>query len=78
MLKEGPEHRRAMYSSTVSPMKQPWIVIVCAAFIVVTLAIALPNFLFGLVQPFVGALAGKHAAGPVVWLSNFAIMCGFG
>ncbi|MGN6690864.1 MAG: MFS transporter [Sphingopyxis sp.] len=74
-------------------MKKPWIVIVCAAFIVTLamgvrqsfglflpqmsvdigisrsdfgLAMALQNLLFGLVQPFVGALADKHGAGRVV------------
>jgi MFS family permease len=74
-------------------MKQPWIVILCAAFIVTLamgvrqsfglflpqmsvdigisrsdfgLAMALQNLLFGLVQPFVGALADKHGAGRVV------------
>ncbi|QNO28331.1 MFS transporter [Sphingopyxis sp. OPL5] len=76
-----------------SPMKKPWIVILCAAFIVTLamgvrqsfglflpqmsvdigisrsdfgLAMALQNLLFGLVQPFVGALADKHGAGRVV------------
>ncbi|HWW58132.1 MAG TPA: MFS transporter [Sphingopyxis sp.] len=75
-------------------MKRPWIVIVCAAFIVTLamgvrqsfglflpqmsvdigisrsdfgLAMALQNLLFGLVQPFVGALADKHGAGRVVF-----------
>ncbi|WP_201782920.1 MFS transporter [Sphingopyxis macrogoltabida] len=74
-------------------MKRPWIVILCAAFIVTLamgvrqsfglflpqmsvdigisrsdfgLAMALQNLLFGLVQPFVGALADKHGAGRVV------------
>ncbi|WP_222943146.1 MFS transporter [Sphingopyxis sp. OPL5] len=74
-------------------MKKPWIVILCAAFIVTLamgvrqsfglflpqmsvdigisrsdfgLAMALQNLLFGLVQPFVGALADKHGAGRVV------------
>ena len=73
-------------------MKKPWIVILCAAFIVTLamgvrqsfglflpqmsvdigisrsdfgLAMALQNLLFGLVQPFVGALADKHGAGRV-------------
>lgn len=82
-----------MISPTSSPMKKPWIVIVCAAFIVTLamgvrqsfglflpqmsvdigisrsdfgLAMALQNLLFGLVQPFVGALADKHGAGRVV------------
>lgn len=77
----------------VSPMRRPWIVILCAAFIVTLamgvrqsfglflpqmstdigisrsdfgLAMALQNLLFGLVQPFVGALADKHGAGRVV------------
>ena len=76
-----------------SAMKKPWIVILCAAFIVTLamgvrqsfglflpqmsvdigisrsdfgLAMALQNLLFGLVQPFVGALADKHGAGRVV------------
>lgn len=74
-------------------MHRPWIVILCAAFIVTLamgvrqsfglflpqmsvdigisrsdfgLAMALQNLLFGLVQPFVGALADKHGAGRVV------------
>jgi MFS family permease len=74
-------------------MRRPWIVILCAAFIVTLamgvrqsfglflpqmsvdigisrsdfgLAMALQNLLFGLVQPFVGALADKHGAGRVV------------
>lgn len=82
-----------MVSPAISPMKRPWIVIVCAAFIVTLamgvrqsfglflpqmsvdigisrsdfgLAMALQNLLFGLVQPFVGALADKHGAGRVV------------
>ncbi len=82
-----------MSSAPISPMKKPWIVIVCAAFIVTLamgvrqsfglflpqmsvdigisrsdfgLAMALQNLLFGLVQPFVGALADKHGAGRVV------------
>lgn len=82
-----------MASPTTSPMKRPWIVIACAAFIVTLamgvrqsfglflpqmsvdigisrsdfgLAMALQNLLFGLVQPFVGALADKHGAGRVV------------
>jgi len=82
-----------MSSPVSSPMKQPWIVILCAAFIVTLamgvrqsfglflpqmsvdigisrsdfgLAMALQNLLFGLVQPFVGALADKHGAGRVV------------
>jgi len=82
-----------MSSPAISPMKKPWIVILCAAFIVTLamgvrqsfglflpqmsvdigisrsdfgLAMALQNLLFGLVQPFVGALADKHGAGRVV------------
>lgn len=82
-----------MASPTISPMKRPWIVILCAALIVTLamgvrqsfglflpqmsvdigisrsdfgLAMALQNLLFGLVQPFVGALADKHGAGRVV------------
>src|SRR3546814_12988969 len=82
-----------MSSPALSPMKRPWIVIACAAFIVTLamgvrqsfglflpqmsvdigisrsdfgLAMALQNLLFGLVQPFVGALADKHGAGRVV------------
>jgi MFS family permease len=82
-----------MSSPALSPMKKPWIVILCAAFIVTLamgvrqsfglflpqmsvdigisrsdfgLAMALQNLLFGLVQPFVGALADKHGAGRVV------------
>lgn len=82
-----------MNSPARSPMKKPWIVIACAAFIVTLamgvrqsfglflpqmsvdigisrsdfgLAMALQNLLFGLVQPFVGALADKHGAGRVV------------
>ena len=82
-----------MNSPAISPMKKPWIVILCAAFIVTLamgvrqsfglflpqmsvdigisrsdfgLAMALQNLLFGLVQPFVGALADKHGAGRVV------------
>ncbi|ALJ11868.1 MFS transporter [Sphingopyxis macrogoltabida] len=82
-----------MVSPAISPMKKPWIVILCAAFIVTLamgvrqsfglflpqmsvdigisrsdfgLAMALQNLLFGLVQPFVGALADKHGAGRVV------------
>ncbi len=82
-----------MVSPTYSPMKKPWIVIICAALIVTLamgvrqsfglflpqmsvdigisrsdfgLAMALQNLLFGLVQPFVGALADKHGAGRVV------------
>ena len=82
-----------MASPATSPMKKPWIVIACAAFIVTLamgvrqsfglflpqmsvdigisrsdfgLAMALQNLLFGLVQPFVGALADKHGAGRVV------------
>lgn len=82
-----------MVSPASSRMKQPWIVILCAAFIVTLamgvrqsfglflpqmsvdigisrsdfgLAMALQNLLFGLVQPFVGALADKHGAGRVV------------
>lgn len=82
-----------MTSPTTSPMRRPWIVILCAAFIVTLamgvrqsfglflpqmsadigisrsdfgLAMALQNLLFGLVQPFVGALADKHGAGRVV------------
>lgn len=82
-----------MLSPALSPMKKPWIVILCAAFIVTLamgvrqsfglflpqmsvdigvsrsdfgLAMALQNLLFGLVQPFVGALADKHGAGRVV------------
>ncbi|UNU43355.1 MFS transporter [Sphingopyxis sp. YF1] len=82
-----------MHSSALSPMKKPWIVIACAAFIVTLamgvrqsfglflpqmsvdigisrsdfgLAMALQNLLFGLVQPFVGALADKHGAGRIV------------
>ncbi|ALH81636.1 MFS transporter [Sphingopyxis macrogoltabida] len=82
-----------MVSPAISPMKRPWIVILCAAFIVTLamgvrqsfglflpqmsvdigisrsdfgLAMALQNLLFGLVQPFVGALADKHGAGRVV------------
>src|SRR3546814_16131139 len=80
-------------SPALSPMKRPWIVIACAAFIVTLamgvrqsfglflpqmsvdigisrsdfgLAMALQNLLFGLVQPFVGAIAEKHGAGRVV------------
>ncbi len=72
-----------MNSPALSPMKKPWIVIACAAFIVTLamgvrqsfglflpqmsvdigisrtdfgLAMALQNLLFGLVQPFGGAL----------------------
>ena len=83
-----------MSSPQLSPMKRPWIVIACAAFIVTLamgvrqsfglflpqmsvdigisrsdfgLAMALQNLLFGLVQPFVGALADKHGAGRVVF-----------
>ena len=83
-----------MSSPALSPMKRPWIVIACAAFIVTLamgvrqsfglflpqmsvdigisrsdfgLAMALQNLLFGLVQPFVGALADKHGAGRVVF-----------
>jgi MFS family permease len=82
-----------MSSPALSPMKRPWIVILCAAVIVTLamgvrqsfglflpqmsvdigisrsdfgLAMALQNLLFGLVQPFVGALADKHGAGRVV------------
>ena len=82
-----------MSSPALSPMKKPWVVIACAAFIVTLamgvrqsfglflpqmsvdigisrsdfgLAMALQNLLFGLVQPFVGALADKHGAGRVV------------
>jgi MFS family permease len=82
-----------MASPALSPMKRPWVVIACAAFIVTLamgvrqsfglflpqmsvdigisrsdfgLAMALQNLLFGLVQPFVGALADKHGAGRVV------------
>jgi len=82
-----------MNSPALSPMKKPWIVIACAAFIVTLamgvrqsfglflpqmsvdigisrsdfgLAMALQNLLFGLVQPFVGALADKHGAGRIV------------
>lgn len=82
-----------MSSPALSPMKRPWVVIACAAFIVTLamgvrqsfglflpqmsvdigisrsdfgLAMALQNLLFGLVQPFVGALADKHGAGRVV------------
>ena len=82
-----------MSSPRLSPMKKPWVVILCAAFIVTLamgvrqsfglflpqmsvdigisrsdfgLAMALQNLLFGLVQPFVGALADKHGAGRVV------------
>ena len=82
-----------MSSPARSPMKSPWVVIACAAFIVTLamgvrqsfglflpqmsvdigisrsdfgLAMALQNLLFGLVQPFVGALADKHGAGRVV------------
>ena len=82
-----------MSSPALSPMKRPWIVIACAAFIVTLamgvrqsfglflpqmsvdigisrsdfgLAMALQNLLFGLVQPFVGAIADKHGAGRVV------------
>ena len=82
-----------MSSPAISAMKKPWIVILCAAFIVTLamgvrqsfglflpqmsvdigisrsdfgLAMALQNLLFGLVQPFVGALADKHGAGRVV------------
>lgn len=82
-----------MNSPARSPMKKPWIVIACAAFIVTLamgvrqsfglflpqmsvdigisrsdfgLAMALQNLLFGLVQPFVGALADKHGAGRIV------------
>lgn len=82
-----------MHSPALSPMKKPWIVIACAAFIVTLamgvrqsfglflpqmsvdigisrsdfgLAMALQNLLFGLVQPFVGALADKHGAGRIV------------
>ncbi|KTE25686.1 MULTISPECIES: MFS transporter [unclassified Sphingopyxis] len=82
-----------MRSPKLAAMKQPWIVILCAALIVTLamgvrqsfglflpqmsvdigisrsdfgLAMALQNLLFGLVQPFVGALADKHGAGRVV------------
>ena len=82
-----------MSSLALFPMKRPWVVIACAAFIVTLamgvrqsfglflpqmsvdigisrsdfgLAMALQNLLFGLVQPFVGALADKHGAGRVV------------
>lgn len=82
-----------MRPPALSPMKRPWVVIACAAFIVTLamgvrqsfglflpqmsvdigisrsdfgLAMALQNLLFGLVQPFVGALADKHGAGRVV------------
>src|SRR3546814_4967379 len=92
-LPRAPEHRRGMFSPALSPMKRPWIVIACAAFIVTLamgvrqsfglflpqmsvdigisrsdfgLAMALQNLLFGLVQPFVGAIADKHGAGRVV------------
>src|SRR3546814_19196364 len=33
-LPRAPEHRRGMFSPALSPMKRPWIVIACAAFIV--------------------------------------------
>jgi MFS family permease len=76
------------------PMKKPWIVIACAAFIVTLamgvrqafglflppmsielgidrgtfgLAIAISNLVFGLAQPFVGALGDKYGAGRVVF-----------
>ncbi|WP_033073801.1 MFS transporter [Sphingopyxis sp. MWB1] len=82
-----------MTSPTLSTMKRPWIVILCAALIVTVamgvrqsfglflpqmsididisrsdfgLAMALQNLLFGLAQPFVGAMADKYGAGRVV------------
>lgn len=84
-------------------MKNPWTVILCAAFIVTLamgvrqsfglflpqmsaaldisrssfgLALALQNLLFGLAQPFVGAIADKHGAGRVVLAGTVIYMAG--
>lgn len=84
-------------------MKRPWIVILCAAFIVTLamgvrqafglfmpqmsvslgigresfgLAIAINNLLFGLAQPFVGALADRQGAGRVVFFGTLLYVAG--
>ena len=92
-----------MSSPQLSPMKRPWIVIACAAFIVTLamgvrqsfglflpqmsvaldigrgdfgLALAIQNLLFGLAQPFVGALGDKYGAGRVVLAGTILYVAG--
>src|SRR3546814_18271735 len=40
------------------------------------LAIAIQNLLFGLAQPFVGALADRHGAGSVIFWGAFVYVAG--
>ncbi len=84
-------------------MKRPWVVVICAAFIVTLamgvrqafglflpqmsislgigresfgLAIAISNLVFGLVQPFVGALGDRYGAGRVVLAGTVLYVAG--